>query len=81
LRQLYVLLLSGKVEGCSFHAFENATGLRLTDQDGSLREDLPPTTTFLNRLLTLTIDLLCEGSNPHLSAPEQHHAGDPPEGR
>ena len=38
-------------------AFEDATGLRLTDQDGSLREDLPPITTFLNRLLALTIDL------------------------
>ena len=57
LRQLYVLLFSGKVDGCSFQAFENATGLRLTDQDGTLREDLPPITTFLNRLLALTIDL------------------------
>ena len=57
LRQLYVLLYSGKVEGCSFQAFEDATGLRLTDGDGSLREDLPPITTFLNRLLALTIDL------------------------
>ncbi len=52
-----MLLFSGKVEGCSFQTFENATGLRLTDQDGSLREDLPPITTFLNRLLALTIDL------------------------
>ena len=49
--------ISGKVEGCSFQAFEDATGLRLTDQDGTLREDLPPITTFLNRLLALTIDL------------------------
>ena len=57
LRQLYVLLYSGKVEGCSLQAFEDATGLRLTDGDGSLREDLPPITTFLNRLLALTIDL------------------------
>jgi predicted RNA methylase len=57
LRQLYVLLYSGKLEGCSFQAFEDATGLRLTDGDGSLREDLPPITTFLNRLLALTIDL------------------------
>ncbi len=54
-RQLYVLLYSGKAEGCSFQAFEDATGLRLTDGDGSLREDLPPITTFLNRLLPLTI--------------------------
>jgi hypothetical protein len=65
LRQLYVLLYTGKrlprtgsgVEGCSLQAFEEATGFRLTDYDGSLREDLPPITTFLNRLLALTIDL------------------------
>ena len=31
--------------------------MRLTDGDGSLREELPPITTFLNRLLALTIDL------------------------
>jgi hypothetical protein len=57
LRQLYVLLYSGKVEGCSFQAFEDTTGLRLTDGDGSLREVRPPITTFLNRLLALTVDL------------------------
>jgi predicted RNA methylase len=57
LRQLYILLYSGKVQGCSLQAFEDATGLRLTDGDGSLREELPPITTFLNRLLALTIDL------------------------
>ena len=57
LRQLYCLLFAGKVEGCSLQAFENATGLRLTDQDGTLREELPPITTFLNRLLALTIAL------------------------
>jgi len=57
LRQLYLLLYTGKVEGCSLQAFEDATGLRLTDNDGSLREDLPPITTFLNRLLALTIEL------------------------
>ena len=45
------------MEGCSLQAFEDATGLRLTDGDGSLREELPPITTFLNRLLALTIDL------------------------
>ncbi|MCC8432479.1 strawberry notch family protein [Reyranella aquatilis] len=57
LRQLYLLLSAGKVEGCSLMAFEEVTGLHLTDQDGSLREELPPITTFLNRLLALTIDL------------------------
>src|ERR1700689_5200972 len=57
LRQLYVLIYSGKVEGCSLQTFEAATGLRLTDQDGTLREDLPAITIFLNRLLALTIAL------------------------
>jgi predicted RNA methylase len=57
LRQLYLLIFTGKVEGCTLQMFEDATGLRLTDNDGSLREDLPPITTFLNRLLALTIDL------------------------
>jgi hypothetical protein len=57
LRQLYLLLYTGKVEGCSLQAFEDATGLRLTDGDGSLREGLPPITTFLNRLLALTIGM------------------------
>jgi hypothetical protein len=57
LRQLYLLLFAGKVEGCSLEVFQAATGLHLTDQDGSLREELPPITTFLNRLLALTIKL------------------------
>ena len=57
LRQFYGLLFAGKVEGCSLGAFENATGLKLSDADGSLREDLPAITTFLNRLLALTISM------------------------
>ncbi|MFC7695380.1 strawberry notch-like NTP hydrolase domain-containing protein [Bradyrhizobium sp. GCM10028915] len=56
LRQLYTLLARGKVAGCSLKRFEDATGLKLTDANG-LRDDLPPITTFLNRLLALTIDL------------------------
>jgi predicted RNA methylase len=56
LRQLYLLLVMGKVEGCSLQAFEEATGLKLTDANG-IKDDLPPITTFLNRLLALTIDL------------------------
>ena len=56
LRQLYMLLVRGKVEGCSLQAFEDATGLKLTDANG-VKDELPPITTFLNRLLALTIDL------------------------
>jgi hypothetical protein len=56
LRQLYLLLVTGKVADCSLAAFEDATGLKLTDSNG-IKDDLPPITTFLNRLLALTIDL------------------------
>ena len=56
LRQLYLLLARGKVEGCSLQMFEEATGLSLMDANG-IKDELPPITTFLNRLLALTIDL------------------------
>ena len=56
LRQLYLLIVSGKVEGCSLERFESATGLKLMDSNG-IKDDLPPITTFLNRLLALTIEL------------------------
>ena len=57
LRQFYQLLHGGRIEGCSLAAFQDATGLDLCDQDGSLREELPPITQFLNRVLALRIDL------------------------
>lgn len=57
LRQLYVLLYAGKVEHCSLATFESMTGLSLTDGSGCLKDELPPITTFLNRLLALTIDM------------------------
>ena len=56
LRQFYTLLVRGKIEGCSLERFEEATGLKLMDANG-LKDDLPPITTFLNRLLALTIEL------------------------
>ncbi|WP_174523883.1 strawberry notch C-terminal domain-containing protein, partial [Novosphingobium naphthalenivorans] len=56
LRQLYLLVIRGKIEGCSLERFENATGLKLTDTNGN-KDELPPITTFLNRLLALTIEL------------------------
>jgi hypothetical protein len=57
LRQFYTLLYAGKVACCTLGAFQDATGLSLTDADGSLREELPPITTFLNRMLALTIGM------------------------
>ena len=56
LRQLYLAVVRGKVEGCSLERFESATGLKLMDANG-IKDDLPPITTFLNRLLALTIEL------------------------
>jgi hypothetical protein len=55
LRQFYQLLHAGKIDGCSLTEFEETTGLDLCDQDGSLREELPPITQFLNRILALRI--------------------------
>ena len=34
LRQLYLLLVAGKVEGCALQIFEDSTGLKLTDSNG-----------------------------------------------
>ena len=56
LRQLYLLLVRCRVEGCSLERFESATGLKLMDANG-IKDELPPITTFLNRLLALTIEL------------------------
>ncbi|CDX24377.1 putative methylase/helicase [Mesorhizobium plurifarium] len=56
LRQLYLLIVRGKVDGCSLELFEGATGLKLMDANG-IKDELPPITTFLNRLLALTIEL------------------------
>jgi hypothetical protein len=56
LRQLYLLIVRGKIDGCSLERFEDATGLKLMDANG-MKDELPPITTFLNRLLALTIEL------------------------
>ena len=56
LRRLYLMIVGGKVEGCPLQTFETSTGLKLVDDTG-IKDDLPPITTFLNRLLALTIDL------------------------
>ena len=55
LRQFYIALWRGHIEGWSLKDFEEATGLKLT-YEGSLKEDLPPMPQFLNRLLALPID-------------------------
>jgi hypothetical protein len=57
LRQFYQALQAGRIACCSLATFAEHTGLELTDQDGSLREELPPITRFLNRMLALRIGL------------------------
>lgn len=54
LRQFYLLIVRGRIEGCTLEDFEAATGLKLMDANG-IKDELPPITTFLNRLLALTI--------------------------
>ncbi len=56
LRQFYYLLHQGKIEGCSLTTFEAVTGLSLTTDEGGLRDELPPITSWLNRLLALRIE-------------------------
>jgi predicted RNA methylase len=56
LRQFYWLLYQGKIEGCSLTTFEAVTGLSLITEEGGLRDELPPITTWLNRLLALRIE-------------------------
>ena len=51
----YGLLTTGKLKSTSFAEFQTMSGLELTDQDGVLREDLPPIQRWLNRLLAMTI--------------------------
>jgi hypothetical protein len=57
LRQFYQALHARRIACCSLATFAEHTGLELTDQDGSLKEDLPPITRFLNRMLALRIGL------------------------
>ena len=52
LRQFYIALWRGHIQGWSLADFEQATGLKLT-YEGNLKEDLPPMPQFLNRLLAL----------------------------
>ena len=51
----YGLLTTGKLKSTSFAEFQTMSGLELTDQDGVLREDLPPIQRWLNRLLAMKI--------------------------
>ena len=57
LRQFYMALIFGKATSISHAEFSQVTGLSLTTLDGGVREDLPPMSRSLNRLLALRIDM------------------------
>ena len=49
------LLATGKLKSTTLGQFQTMSGLELTDQDGVLREDLPPIQRWLNRILAMKI--------------------------
>jgi hypothetical protein len=53
----FQLLHAGKLTSISLADFEDRSGLALCDEDGVLKEDLPPIQRWLNRLLALPIAL------------------------
>ena len=54
LRRFYIALWRGSIPGWAIARFEDATGLKLV-HEGNLKEELPPMSRFLNRLLALPI--------------------------
>jgi hypothetical protein len=54
--QLIHTIFRGGIENLSMAEFERETGMRLSDDQGQLRDDIPEITQFLNRLLSLTVD-------------------------
>jgi hypothetical protein len=57
LRVFYGHLYRGLVPCTTLQKFQDATGLRIVDRDGTMLEDLPPISRFLNRVLALEIEL------------------------
>lgn len=57
LSKFYHLIHAGKIACCSYQRFVDATGLVLHDRDHTLKDELPPIHTFLNRILALQINL------------------------
>lgn len=57
LSHFYIKLAKGQIPECSLGRFQEITGLKLLDEDGSLRERTPPIHTFLNRVLALRIEM------------------------
>ena len=57
LSHFYRHLRDGLIDCCPVDRFETVTGLKILDDGGALRDELPPMHTFLNRILALQIEL------------------------
>ncbi|MCX8571070.1 strawberry notch-like NTP hydrolase domain-containing protein [Aminobacter sp. MET-1] len=57
LLKFFQQIYRGNVEDCSLDDFIAMTGLNIIDGDGTLKEELPPISQFLNRCLALRIDM------------------------
>ena len=57
LRTFYGHLHRGLVPCTTLERFQDDTGLRIVDRDGTMLEDLPPISRFLNRVLALEIEM------------------------
>jgi len=57
LNSWFRLLVAGKLTSITLTDFEERTGLDLLNEDGTLKDDLPPIQRWLNRLLALPIAL------------------------
>jgi predicted RNA methylase len=58
LEKFFVDLANGQIPEISMDDFTAQTGLTVLTEQGQIREDLPPITQFLNRLLSLKTDLM-----------------------
>jgi hypothetical protein len=57
LTDFYHSLYHNRIASCTLTEFEGFTGLSLSDREGGLKQELPPISQFLNRLLALPISL------------------------
>lgn len=57
LKQFYSDLAAGNIDAITLAEFEQQTGLQLRDKNGQLSQQLPGIEQFLNRLLSLKVDL------------------------
>lgn len=57
LRTFFINLSRGNIEGISLADFERQTGLKIRTDQGNVRQQLPDIRQFLNRLLSLNIEM------------------------